>query len=77
MSNIIVENISKNLSWKYSQRLLDHAKQKKSEIDAIKTTSKRIIHKTVEAKGDLISNKIADKKNWCTISSSKVNRRKK
>ena len=34
----IGKNISKNLSGKYSQKLLDHAKQ--SAADAIKTTSK-------------------------------------
>ena len=31
------KNISKNLSGKYSQKLLDHAKQ--SATDAVKTTS--------------------------------------
>ena len=34
---------------------------KKSTTDAIKTDSKRSIHKTVEATADLISNKIADR----------------
>ena len=34
---------------------------KKSTTDAIKTASKRAIHKTAEATGDLIGNKIADK----------------
>ena len=33
------ENISKNLTGKYSQKLLDHAKQ--SATDAHKTSSKR------------------------------------
>ena len=53
----IGKNISKNLSSKYSpgmlavhQKLLDHAKQ--SATDAFKTTSKRVIQKTVEATGD-------------------------
>ena len=58
MSKNIRENISKKLSGKYSQILLDHAKQ--SVTDAFKTTSKRAIQITVES-GDLIGNKIADK----------------
>ena len=52
-------NISKNLSSKYNQKLLDHAKQ--SATDALQTSSKRVIQKKVEATGDLIENKIADK----------------
>ena len=35
------ENVSKNLSSKYSQKLLDHAKQ--SATDALKTASERAI----------------------------------
>ena len=50
--------MSKNLSCKYSKKLLDSAK--KSATDTIKTTSKRVIQKTTEATGDLISNKMAD-----------------
>ena len=38
--------------------VFDHAKQ--SATDVLKTTSKRVIPKTVEATGDLIGNKIAD-----------------
>ena len=53
------ENIGKNLSNKYGQKLLDSAK--KSKTDAIKTASERAIQKTAEATGDLICNKIADK----------------
>ena len=37
----IGKSISKNLGAKYSQKLLDHAKQ--SAIDALKTSSKRVI----------------------------------
>ena len=37
----IGKNTSKNVSGKYSQKLLDHAK--KSATDALKTSSKRII----------------------------------
>ena len=33
----------------------------KTEIDAAKTDSKRVVQKTTEATGDLIGNKIADK----------------
>ena len=53
----IGKKVSKNLSIKYSQKLLDHVKQ--SAIDALKTTSKRAIQK--EANSDLIRNKIAGK----------------
>ena len=52
-------NISKPSSGKYSQKLLDHAKQ--SATDAPKTTSKRVIQKAAEATGDLIGNTITDK----------------
>ena len=44
---------------KYSQNLLDHAKQ--SAADALKTSSKRVIQKTEEATGDLIGNKSVDR----------------
>ena len=48
------------MSGKYSQKLLDHTKQ--PNTDAFKTDSKREIKKkTVEAAGDLIDNKIADR----------------
>ena len=53
------KNIGKNLSNKYSQKLINTAK--KSTTDAVKTASKRAIQKTAEATGDLIGNKIADK----------------
>ena len=52
-------SLAKNLSNKYSQKLIDAAK--KSTTDALKTASKRAIQKTAEATGDLIGNKIADK----------------
>ena len=48
----IGKNISKNLSGKYSQKLFDYAKQ--FATDALKTTSKRAIHKAAEAAGELI-----------------------
>ena len=51
--------MSKNLSSKYSQKRLDHAKQ--SATDVFKTLSKRVIQKRAEAPSDLIGNKIAYK----------------
>ena len=51
--------MSKNLSGKYSQTFLDHAKQ--SATDALKTASKSAIQKTAGSTGDLIGNKFADK----------------
>ena len=51
--------VAKSMSNKYSQKLFDSAK--KSITDAMKTASKIAIQKPVEATGDLIGNKIADK----------------
>ena len=51
------KNIGKNISSKYSQKLVDSAK--KSLTDTIKTASKRAIQKAAEATGDLIGNKSA------------------
>ena len=59
MSKYIRKNTSRNLIGKYSQKLIDHAKQ--SATDALQTVSKTAIQKTAEATGDLIGNKIADK----------------
>ena len=53
------KNISKNFSSKYSQKLLDHAKQ--SAIYPHKTAPKSEIQKTAEATADLIGNKSANK----------------
>ena len=55
----LAKNMDKNLSNKYSQKLLNSTK--KSRTDAVKTASKRAIQKTAGASGDLIGNKIADK----------------
>ena len=52
-------SLAKNLSSKYSQKLIDTAK--KSTTDALKTASKRAIQKNAEATGELIGNKTADK----------------
>ena len=59
MAKITDKKISKNLSGKYSQKLINCAKQ--SAIDLFETASKRAIEKTAEAAGDLIGNKVADK----------------
>ena len=56
---MLVKNINKLLSSKYSQKRLDHAKQ--SATHELKTVSKKAIQKTLEATCDLIGNKIADK----------------
>ena len=47
------------MNGKYSQNLLDHAKQ--SATDALKTSTKSVIQKTAEATGGLIGNKTANK----------------
>ena len=59
MNKTIGKSISKNVSGKYRQKVVDHAKQ--SAMDAFKTSSKRAIQKTAEATGDLVDNKIAAK----------------
>ena len=43
----------------YDKKLIDTAT--KTEIDARKTASKRVVQKTAEVTGGLIGNKIADK----------------
>ena len=48
-----------NLSKKYGKQFLDTAT--KSRLDALKTAYKKVMHKAVEATGDFIRNKIADK----------------
>ena len=69
MGKNILKSISENLSGKYCQNVLDHAKQ--SPIDAIKTSSKRVIQnkKKREATGDLIGNKTAHRMTKLSISS--------
>ena len=70
MGKNIGKKTSRNVSSKYSQKPIDHAKQ--SATDAIKT-SKRAIQKTAEAKRDLIGNKIADKISRASKTSPKNN----
>ena len=64
-------SISKNLSGKYIQTLLDHLTQ--SATDAFKTSSKRVIQKTVEATGDLTGIKIANKIMEVSKNSQQIN----
>ena len=63
------KSMGKNVSRKYCQKHLDSAK--KINTDAIKTASKRVIQKTAETTGDLIGNKIADKKTSVSKKSSR------
>ena len=63
------KSMCKNLSNKYSQKLLDSTR--KSTADAIKTASKRAIQKTAEPPGDLICNKVAHKITRVSKKSSK------
>ena len=60
----IDKNTMKNVSSKYSQKFLYHTEQ--SATVALKIDSIRTVHKTAEATGDLIGNKIA-KKNYKKI----------
>ena len=53
------KNMSRNLRSKCSQKILDCAKQ--SATEALTTSSKKVIQKSVEATGDLIGNRITDK----------------
>ena len=53
------KNISKSLSGKYSQKILDHAKQ--FDTNALKTASKREMQKVAKATVNLIGNKNANK----------------
>ena len=52
-------SFANKMSNKYSQKPI--CSTKKSTTDTIETASKKEIHETAEATGDLIGNKIADK----------------
>ena len=52
-------SFARRLKDKFGKKLMDTATKK--GIDAAKSASKRVVQKTAEAVGDLISNKIADK----------------
>ena len=60
---------------KYGKKLLDTAT--KGGIDAAKGASKKVVHKTAEATGDLIWNKIADKITSVGKSKKKQTKQKK
>ena len=51
-------SFARNLSNKYGKKLLHAAT--KTRLDILKTASKKVVHKTPEATGELIGNKIAD-----------------
>ena len=53
-------SFAKKFGDKYGKKIIDTAT--KAGLDTAKTTSKRVVQKTAEAAGDLIGNKIADKK---------------
>ena len=65
----IGKNIRENLSGKYSQKHIDHAKQ--SATDTHKTASETAILKIAEPTGDLIGNKIV-KDFWKTSSQNNL-----
>ena len=52
-------SFARKLGDRYGKKLIDTAT--KTGTDAAKTASKRVVQKTAEATGDLISNQIADK----------------
>ena len=54
-----VLSFAKKFGDKYGKNLMDTAT--KTEIDAVKTASKRLVQKPAEVTGDLIGNKVADK----------------
>ena len=65
-------SLARKLGDRYSKKLIDTAT--KTGIDAAKPTSKRVVQKTAEATGDLISNKIADKITSIGKSKEKTNK---
>ena len=48
-----------NLSDKYGEKILNPAT--KTGVDAVKTGSKKLVHKRAEATGELIGNEVAEK----------------
>ena len=49
----------RNLSNKYAKQLLDAAA--KTGLDALKSASKKVVHKAAEVTGQFIGNKITDR----------------
>ena len=62
-------SFTRSITNKYGKKLVDTAK--KPATDAIKTASKRAIQKTAEATGDLVGNKIAEKRTSVSKKSTK------
>ena len=56
---LFAKSAAKRFGNKYGKKIMDTAT--KIGIDAAKTASKRVAHKTVETTGDLIRNKIVNK----------------
>ena len=52
-------SFARNLCNKYGKEFLDTAT--KTGLDALKTASKKVVHKAAEATGEFIRNKIANK----------------
>ena len=52
-------SLARNLSNKYGKHFLDTATR--TRLDALKTTSKKVVHKAAEGTGEFIGNKIAGK----------------
>ena len=52
-------SFARNLSSKYGKKLLDTAT--KTGLDAAKIASKKVAHKTAEAIGEFVRNKIAER----------------
>ena len=48
-------SFARQLSNKYRKQLLN------AELDGLKTTSKKVVHKTAKARGELIGNKVTNK----------------
>ena len=59
MSKNLGKNLCKSFTGKYSQELLDHAKQ--SATDGLQTPLKKAIQNRAKDTGDLTGNKLADK----------------
>ena len=49
-------SFARNLSSKYGKKLVDTAS--KTGLDAAKTTTEEVVHKTAEETGELIGNKV-------------------
>ena len=71
MYKYISKSISKNVSCKFSQKRIDHAKR--FTINEVKATSKREIQKTAVVTNDSIGNKIVDKIKRISKTSQKNN----